>query len=263
MGHIPDYIYRKWHRIFHEYRKTVNCLSNCKLITLLVRASTIISRNCHGILPGILRHHLLHGDCKSIVRYRAQSFKNLPPPDASRSNSLISFLCPPLPLLSTWSFYLPVSPPKVKTCVISHSLPSPPFFFHLPPLSPFSSNLLLPSFFSPRSRGRSADQVPFEPKKIPSIYPPPLLPSLILLSNAEDRYVPQGFGANLPTPGREIPGKKAAAGVARHGKRKVAVAATPDGLIPLPGSPFFFSIDGRKELVTVHVCAGQGWLGDS
>lgn len=136
MGHIPDYIYRKWHRIFHEYRKTVNRLSNCKLITLLVRASTIISRNCHGILPGILRHHLLHGDCKSIVRYRAQSFKNLPPPDASRSNSLISFLCPPLPLLSTWSFYLPVSPPKVKTCVISHSLPSPPFFFHLPPLSP-------------------------------------------------------------------------------------------------------------------------------
>lgn len=93
MGHIPDYIYRKWHRIFHEYRKTVNRLSNCKLITLLVRASTIISRNCHGILPGILRHHLLHGDCKSIVRYRAQSFKNLPPPDASRSNSLISFLC--------------------------------------------------------------------------------------------------------------------------------------------------------------------------
>lgn len=136
-------------------------------------------------------------------------------------------------------------------------------FFHLPPLSPLSSNLLLPSFFSPRSRGRSADQVPFEPKKIPSIYPPPLLPSLILLSNAEDRYVPQGFGANLPTPGREIPGKKAAAGVARHGKRKVAVAATPDGLIPLPGSPFFFSTDGRKELVTVHVCAGQGWLGGS
>lgn len=114
------------------------------------------------------------------------------------------------------------------------------FFLSSSTTFPFSSNLLLPSFFSPRSRGRSADQVPFEPKKIPSIYPPPLLPSLILLSNAEDRYVPQGFGANLPTPGREIPGKKAAAGVARHGKRKVAVAATPDGLIPLPGSPFFF-----------------------
>lgn len=48
-------------------------------------------------------------------------------------------------LLSVWSFYLPVSPPKVKTCVISHS----PFFFffHLPPISlphPISSSLSSP-----------------------------------------------------------------------------------------------------------------------
>lgn len=156
-------------------------------------------------------------------------------------------------LLSVWSFYLPVSPPKVKTCVISHS----PFFFFFIFLQSPSLIQSPPLFLLPRSRDRSADQV-LEPSEIRSIYPSPLLPSL---SNAEDRYVPQGFGANLPTPGREIPWKEGAAGVARHERRKVAVAATPDGLIPLPGFFFHHVTDGRKELVTAHVCAGQGWLG--
>lgn len=102
-------------------------------------------------------------------------------------------------LLSVWSFYLPVSPPKVKTCVISHS----PFFFFFIFLQSPSLIQSPPLFLLPRSRDRSADQV-LEPSKIRSIYPSPLLPSL---SNAEDRYVPQGFGANLPTPGREMKGR--------------------------------------------------------
>lgn len=146
MGHIPDYIYRKWHRIFHEYRKTVNRLSNCKLITLLVRASTIISRNCHGILPGILRHHLLHGDCKSIVRYRAQSFKNLPPPDASRSNSLISFLCflpsPSSPRDHFIFLSLHQRSRLALSLILSLLLLFSFIFHHFPPSHPISSSPL-------------------------------------------------------------------------------------------------------------------------
>lgn len=155
-------------------------------------------------------------------------------------------------LLSVWSFYLPVH--QRSRLALSLILPSSFFFIFLQSPSLIQSP---PLFLLPRSRDRSADQV-LEPSKIRSIYPSPLLPSL---SNAEDRYVPQGFGANLPTPGREIPWKEGAAGVARHERRKVAVAATPDGLIPLPGFFFHHVTDGRKELVTAHVCAGQGWLG--
>lgn len=132
----------------------------------------------------------------------------------------------------SWSFYLPVSPPKVKTCVIFHS----PFFFlsfffHLPPI-PLSSNLLL-SFFS---RDHATDL------RIRFSNPRRFSPSILLPLHPLERrrqICTTGIRPNLPPPGREVPGKKAAAGVARHEKRKVAVAATPDGLIPLPA--FFFS----------------------
>lgn len=134
---------------------------NCKLITLLVRASTIIFQRLPWYPTGILRHHLSRTRLYSIVRYPAQSFKNLPPPDASRSNSLISFLPPPP---SPCDHFIFLSLHQRSRLALSLILP---FFF-------FSSSSLQSPVQSPPL---FLHQIRFEPKKIRSIYPSRLLPS--------------------------------------------------------------------------------------
>lgn len=179
MDRIPDYI-PEWDRIFHEYRKTVDRLSNCKLITLLVRASTIIFQRLPWYPTGILRHHLSRTRLYQIVRYPAQSFKNLPPPDASRSNSLISFLPPPP---SPCDHFIFLSLHQRSRLALSFILP---FFFSifLPPVShPISSSLSSPD--QVRTQEDSLD---------PSFSTSSFLPSLSRTQKTDMSFPPQGFG---------------------------------------------------------------------